>query len=93
MKSLNTLIVFFLIVFMAMMIFREDREHWRQTAEQYRRGYLRALKVIEEMKNEDIETVKFKNGRLVKAYWAIKDKRKDQWPYSSEEWDWHMGRK
>ena len=93
MKTINTLIVFFLIVFMAMMIFREDREHWRQTAEQYRRGYLRALEVIESMEDETLEMVKYENGRLVKAYHAIKDKRKDQWPYSSEEWDYYMGEK
>ena len=32
-------------------------------------------------------------GKIKADVEKAKAKRKDQWPYSSEERDWHMGRK
>ena len=80
-----------MIVGVSLLIFREEKEHWRLTAEQYRRAYLRSVEIIEEMKDETIESVKFNNSRLAKAFWAIKDDRFDMWPYSEAEWKWHKG--
>jgi len=90
---MKTIILVLMIVFMSMMIFRTDREHYRLEAEQYRNAYVKALAVIEEMKDETVESVKFQNNRLTKAYWSIKDNRKDQWPYSEEEWIRYKGEK
>ena len=90
MKSLTTIILVLLIVFTSMMIFREDREHYRMEAQVYRDAY---VKLSKKKARETIEKLKFHNGRVLQGYWAIKDNRKDQWPYSEAEWKWHKGEK
>ncbi len=85
---MKSFILVLMIVFISMMIFREDREHYRMEAQVYRDAY---VKLTKKRSSETIEKLKFHNGRVLQGYWAIKDNRKDQWPYSQEEWVWHKG--
>ncbi len=79
MKTINTIILFLLIIFVSCLIFHTEKEHYKMEAERYRDAYVKVLKIMEELKVETIESLKFENGRVLRTYHAIKDKRRDQW--------------